>query len=151
MQVVDRHIRQGLAVRDHVAEITNPKIKRFILVGLDNESMTAKLVMINSEIPGFVKGKPHLECRQMLLSEIDYPDILEHVSYVNCLEVISVDFAKLYNRLCSRQAEILGHLGSDDLAQLIRHLLETKTVSGKDKKVVQKPIAMPKSALEKKS
>lgn len=143
MEVVDRNVRQGLAVRDHVAEIIHPKIKRFILVGLDCDSMTAKLVMINSQIPSFVIGKPHLECSQMLLCESNYPDILDHDSYVNCLEVISVDFLKLHDRLRCRKAEILGHLSSEDIKVLIDHLRASKSVVKKDKEIVQRPIILP--------
>jgi hypothetical protein len=144
VEIVDQNIRKGLVVRDFLQEITHPKTKRFILVGLDHDSMTAKLVIINSKIPAFVTGKPHLERLQIPLSPADYSEIIDHDSFVNCMEIISIDFLKLQQRLYGQQAQILGHLSAADTQRLIATLLSAKNISRENKRILSAPLERPR-------
>ncbi|MFH1112560.1 MAG: hypothetical protein V1792_01440 [Pseudomonadota bacterium] len=143
IQITDQNIKRGLVVRDHLQAMKPPKIKRFVLVGLDVASMTAKIAIINSKIPPFAVGKPRLESLQIPLSPVGYAELVNHDSFINCMEVISVDFQKLRKRLYDQDAQILGHLSDADTKLVISKLLSAKSISKNDKTVLQSPINLP--------
>jgi len=136
------NVRKGLVTRDFLEEITHPKIKIFILVGLEIDSLTAKFVLINSAIPLFIQRDPEKRSCQLEIGPDKY-DFLDHTSYADCQMVISVPIRKLVDRLLKGEAEIRGHLSDTDLQLVLGYVTASKSVARNDKTAVAAPFSLP--------
>jgi len=135
------NLRKGLVSRDFREEISHPKIKIFILAGLDLRRMDAKLVLINSEIVKFAQNRPALRERHIEIGQAEY-SFLRHTSYIDCTYVVTTPFRKLTNRLLSGKAEILGHLSEPHLERLVEEVERASTVRGRDKEVITQSLCV---------
>ncbi len=84
-------------IRIAVPDTTPPKIKRLLIVGIENKN-TIATIFINSEINPLVLNTVELQKLQYELTTINCP-FLEHISYADCSKIKDRSYADILNLL----------------------------------------------------
>jgi hypothetical protein len=132
-QFANSHFNVGAVLRYHVDFTTPPKIKRFVIVGFDQQKIALASVLINSEINPNIFPTPELKALHLEL-EATNRDYLEHTSYVDCSQIIEQEVMTLKELLADDPSIHLGELDSKDLAVLLEKIRTAGTIPAKIKK-----------------
>ena len=88
--------------------------KFFVVLGR-NEKRLAGFFFINSNISPYIRNNPNFYPMQMGIKRSDYPDILDHDSYIGCHELTHMSIDSLVNQINIGAAQIKGCLKDEDI------------------------------------
>jgi hypothetical protein len=134
---VSQTLVKGVVIRKYVDNITAPKPKMFVLAGLDFESARAIVIFINSEMTDFALKHPEVNARHIEITPREY-DFLHHRSYINCSQAHSLELNRLINDYFEDISQRLGDLTPEHLALVAREVNSAKTVSPKDRSIINR-------------
>ena len=126
-------LKIGTVLRFYVTDTIPPKVKRLIIVGIDNELVTTSTIFINSEINPNVFTSEELKRLQYKL-EANKCAFLDHDSYADCSDVRERKCQDILNLFSKSPQVNLGQLESNDLIQIRLLIKSAKTISVRIKK-----------------
>lgn len=123
----------GTVLRMMVKDTIPPKIKRFIIVGESEDSLTLASVYINTELNMKVHYNLDLQCQQVELAAHGR-SYLDHASFVDCSKLKIIDRDELYAIIQNRPEVIIGRIDQQDFEIIKRQITCSPTIKGKIKK-----------------
>lgn len=110
------------------------RLKYVIVAGAKSNSKEVCAVLINTDKD--FSTAPDWQAEQYLIRKEDYPEILDHDSWIDCTDPKELKVSKIK----AKEAEKKGHLKDNDLMNIMKHLKEndfidthTRRVYGIDK------------------
>lgn len=126
-------IRPGSVFRAFTKDTNPPKIKRFVILGLDKGSVCVGVLYINTEINTKKFPSDYLKSLHMPLQVQDC-DFLEHDSYLDCSYLYEWPLESLRTLFVNDTGVYLGDLGEEVLLDCRRIVVAAKTISRAIKK-----------------
>ncbi len=123
----------GCVLKTHVDDTHPPKIKRFIVVGKDDKSVSLATIYINSEINENVNWSIEQKALQL---EFDTANraYLNHKSYVDCSKLYFKDYSIINGTAKENPQIIIGQVSDNDMRLITETLANAITIKGKYKK-----------------
>jgi hypothetical protein len=123
------HLKPAAVLRFQSFQTSPPKIKRCVVIALDDESESLALTFINSGKP----SNPYLQPWQLLL-ECAGRGYLDHDSYLDCAQLYEESFVAV-SRMLIRDVDVyLGRMSDGDFEKAKRLVLSAKSIPSKLKK-----------------
>ena len=124
----NEYIKVGCVIKTHVRDISNPKEKRFIIIGISQEKALAATIFINSEINP--NKFPTTELKNLhLFFNSSGREYLIHDSYVDCSSLYERPIETLKKILISDINSYLGEVNDEDINLIKNTIKKSKTVS----------------------
>lgn len=139
-----RRLKKGTVIRGEDAG--TGKIKRLILMGLDTDTMMAKLLFINSKRPRNAISDITVKRFYPFIDPSDgphYKDFLDHGSIVECYKVQSRNFDRLMELLRSGEFKIIGQLKQDHIDKYTSLVLQCDRIDEDDQLIIDAPLVIP--------
>lgn len=123
---VSSQLKPGQIVRLEVDfERTRKTREKFLVLTLVDEA--SYLFCINSEIHEYIKARKHLLKCQIEIKKTQY-DFLDHDSYINCSEIIKIDYDDIIEEINSDISKIKGKLNDNEVKYIIKVLRKAITI-----------------------
>lgn len=122
---------------------TPPKIKRFVIIGINEELGRVGCLCINSRVNPNIITTSHLQGLQFLMEAHDRPYI-DHDSYLDCSRLYEDNFQRLQDKYVLDTRTYLGQLTEADLVRVKRLVISARTIEKRKKKrysLLDEPIA----------
>lgn len=117
-------IQPGVVIRFYDPD--SSKEKRVIILGIDEESILASYVRINSEINFNVfRTTDQIDCQYKICS--DSNEFLDHDSYVDCTNLCKCSLSDIVDYIKIRNEAILGAVKQNDLDSIITLVVQSET------------------------
>jgi len=129
----ERSLRPGAVFRVHVNTTNPPKIKRIVVLSINQGNALVGHLFINSDINLFHLDTDELRNLQIFL-ESQTRDYLSHDSYLDCAQLYSLPLGELQALYAADPSILLGHLPETDLANAIEKVVNARTISNKIKR-----------------
>jgi len=120
----NRKLKPGAVFRLHVPHTTPPKIKRFVVLGIDANKIELAFIFINSN----PAPNPALRSLQLRLPVGKCP-FLDHDSYLDCSQVYEWELQTVKNQLMNSLDVHIGELNSGILKNACNAVASAKTVA----------------------
>lgn len=105
------------------------RLKYVIVAGAKSNAKEVCAVLINTDNDHSLA--PDWQAEQYLIRQEDYPEILDHDSWIDCTDPKELKVAKIK----AKEAEKKGRLNDDDLANVMKHLKENDFIDAHTRKV----------------
>lgn len=105
------------------------RLKYVIIAGAKSNAKEVCAVLINTDNDHSLA--PDWQAEQYLIRQEDYPEILDHDSWIDCTDPKELKVAKIK----AKEAEKKGRLNDDDLANVMKHLIENDFIDAHTRKV----------------
>lgn len=105
------------------------RLKYVVVAGAKSNAKEVCAVLINSE--NNYSPAPDWLAEQYLIRQTDYPEILDHDSWIDCTDPKELKVSKIK----AKDAEKKGHLNERDLANVMKHLKENSFINPHIRKV----------------
>lgn len=105
------------------------RLKYVIVAGAKSNAKEVCAVLINTDNGHSLA--PDWQAEQYLIRQEDYPEILDHDSWIDCTDPKELKVAKIK----AKEAEKKGRLNDDDLANVMKHLKENDFIDAHTRKV----------------
>lgn len=105
------------------------RLKYVIVAGAKSNQKEVCAVLINTNKDHSIA--PDWQAEQYLIRREDYPDILDHDSWIDCTDPKELKVAKIK----AKGAEKKGHLNATDIDNVMRHLQENDFVDEHTRRV----------------
>lgn len=127
-------IRPGAVFRIMATSTTPPKIKRIVVLGVNQGQALVGHLFINSKINLHVLHSDELRNLQIFLDS-GTRDYLDHDSFLDCsdLRTLSIDDIKAFYQ--KERGVLLGYLSEEDLANAVSKTASARTVNNKLKRL----------------
>jgi hypothetical protein len=119
-----RLFTKGAVLRLHSSDINNPKIKRLIIIGFDDEQTVGKV---------YINSAPQSSYSQLGFGA-EERDYLDHDSYVDCSQIYEGSYSYLIECVQSDLSCHIGTLSDKDMADIERELRVARTIPTKQKR-----------------
>lgn len=129
----DRSLKAGSILRLHVKDTTPPKIKIFIIIGEDEDSISLACLYINSDINYRMNFSQELIALQMPLKSKDF-DWLHHDSFLDCSKIHPQKKSEIRKILQNRPDAYIGDLDEENFNIILETVKSSTTIKGKVKK-----------------
>lgn len=129
----DHNITPGSVFRLFSNDTNPPKIKRFVVLGIDSTSICVGILYINSEINVNIFPTEYLKSLHLPIQAKECA-FLDHDSFLDCSHIYEIPFEKLKQEFLKSSDIFFGNLGDDDLAKAMQIVASAKTISPKNKK-----------------
>ncbi|WP_052503478.1 hypothetical protein [Lacinutrix sp. Hel_I_90] len=123
----------GTVLRAFVDFTNPPKIKRFIVIGFNEDNITLASVLINSELNLNVNYNSELQSHQIPL-ECEGKEYLLTDSYVDCSEIHNIEKQTIEESLQKDPHTAIGKVEKKELNTIIRTIINSEVVKGKYKR-----------------
>jgi hypothetical protein len=123
------HLIPGAVLRFHTPHTTPPKIKRSVVIAINEESVSIALTYINTRKP----SSPYLLPWQMFI-ESRGREYLDHDSYLDCAQLYEEDLVKIKRLLIGDTSTFLGQMSKKDFIKAKKLIISAKSISAKLKK-----------------
>lgn len=100
-----------------------------VVAGAKSNAKEICAVLINSD--NDYSASPDWQAEQYLIRKEDYPEFLEHDSWIDCTDSKELKVKKII----AKKAEKKGRLNSQDLANVMKHLKENDFIDQHTRKV----------------
>lgn len=124
----ERNLIVGAVLRAYVTVTEPPKIKRFVIIGIDDESKLAAVVLINTNKPALPTLAPYQY--ETVAEEREY---LDHDCFVDCSRIYPFDFEELRNLILRSPEIILGHVNTFDRNEIRKLAGKSRLIAPADK------------------
>ena len=125
--------KPGVVLRFFVTDTTPPKVKRLIIIAVENNEITAATLFINSEINPEIINSEELRKLQYKILAADC-NFLDHDSYIDCSSLKERTSESILKLLRQSSKTHLGELNPNDFAQVKKLVKEAKTIPLRVKK-----------------
>lgn len=105
------------------------RLKYVIVAGAKSNAKEVCAVLINTDKDH--SNAPDWQAEQYLIRQEDYPEILDHDSWIDCTDPKELKVAKIK----AKEAEKKGHLNDNDLVNVMKHLKENDFIDTHTRKV----------------
>lgn len=105
------------------------RLKYVVVAGAKSNAKEVCAVLINSEHD--YSSAADWQAEQYLILQADYPDVLEHDSWIDCTDPKELKVSKIK----AKKAEKKGSLNARDLNNVMKHLQENDFVDNHTRKV----------------
>lgn len=105
------------------------RLKYVIVAGAKSNAKEVCAVLINTDNDHSLA--PDWQAEQYLIRQEDYPEILDHDSWIDCTDPKELKVAKIK----AKEAEKKGRLNDDDLANVMKHLKGNDFIDAHTRKV----------------
>ena len=105
------------------------RLKYVVVAGSKSNQKEVCAVLINSD--NDFSSAPDWQAEQYLIRQIDYPEILDHDSWIDCTDPKELKVSKIK----AKKAEKMGHLNAHDLQNVMKHLKENDFIDTHTRKV----------------
>lgn len=99
------------------------RLKYVVVAGAKSNAKEVCAVLINSD--NDYSPSADWQAEQYLIRQCDYPEILDHDSWIDCTDPKELKVSKIK----AKDAEKRGHLNDRDLANVMKHLQENDFIS----------------------
>lgn len=120
----NRHLKPGAIFRAHVPHTTPPKVKRFIVIAINEAIFSMGLLFINSQV------NPNLRNLNLFLTA-DQRTYLDNDSYLDCSRLYEWSLPLLRKKFVANPKIYLGHLCDTDMAKARQLVISAKTIERK--------------------
>lgn len=117
-----RCLQQRAVLRCHVEFTNQPKIKRVIVLGREQDDIGT--VVINSEINANIHHNQFLQNCHIKIDAQSY-SFISNESFIDCTEIQEMSYSDLKERINDKTQIFMGNV-PNDLMQQIKHQLENK-------------------------
>lgn len=107
----------------------NSRLKYVVVAGAKSNAKEVCAVLINSE--NNHSPAPDWQAEQYLIRQVDYPEVLDHDSWIDCTDPKELKVSKIK----AKNAEKKGHLNNQDLINVMKHLKENSFIDPHTRKV----------------
>ena len=104
------------------------RLKYVIVAGAKSNAKEVCAVLINTDNDHSLA--PDWQAEQYLIRQEDYPEILDHDSWIDCTDPKELKVAKIK----AKEAEKKGRLNDDDLANVMKHRFACRRRESRPKK-----------------
>lgn len=129
-----RNIIAGSVFKIYATNTNPPKYKIIVLVAVNDEVALVGYIFVNSDPSWHCVDTDELRNLQLFLSH-DTRNYLDHDSYLDCSDLMSLPLSDLDNAFAADGSILLGSLSADDLEKVIKKVTGAKTISKKQKKL----------------
>jgi hypothetical protein len=126
-------LKAGSVIRCLVGDIKNPKIKRFIVVGVSFDKVALGAVYINTEVNQNVFYSAELQELHVPLVA-NQRDYLDHDSHVDCSRIYEKSFQEIKDIVTNDPSSYIGELNDEDFKIVRDKLKSSKTITPATKK-----------------
>lgn len=105
------------------------RLKYVVIAGAKSNLKEVCAVLINSDNDHSLA--PDWQAEQYLIRKVDYPEILDRDSWIDCTDPKELKVSKIK----AKKAEKKGHLNDRDLANVMKHLKENDFIDNHTRKV----------------
>lgn len=130
----ERSIRPGAVFRVYVTSTTPPKIKRIVILGINDGQALIGHLFINSNINLHFLNSDELRNLQIELNSAGR-DYLEHTSYLDCSDLHKLSLEDLRQNYEQDSQILLGHMSAEDLTQALEKVRGARTIPPKIKRL----------------
>jgi hypothetical protein len=131
--ILPKGIIIGTVIRAHVDFTNPPKIKRFIVIGFNDDNITLASVLINSELNLNVNYNKELQAHQIPLDS-EGKEYLLNDSFVDCSEIHNIEKQIIEDSLKKNPEIAIGSVEKNDIDNIIRTIIESDIIKGKYKR-----------------
>jgi hypothetical protein len=117
------NLKKGAVIRVEVLDTVPPKIKRLIIVGIDESKTPIATIFINSEINPYVLATQELQKLQHRLESSRCP-FLDHDSFADCSKIKERMYSEIFELIKDQPSAHMGELSQEDW-DLIKNLLKS--------------------------
>ncbi len=130
----ERNLRPGAVFKIFAKNTNPPKIKRIVVLGINEEKTLIGHLFINSNINLQCLDTDDLRNLQIYL-EASYREYLDHNSYLDCSDLKPLPIAELERIYNADPSILLGHLSAEELAEARAKAAIAKTIRPKYKRM----------------
>ena len=105
------------------------RLKYVVIAGAKSNLKEVCAVLINSDNDHSLA--PDWQAEQYLIRQVDYPEILDRDSWIDCTDPKELKVSKIK----AKKAEKKGHLNDRDLANVMKHLKDNDFIDNHTRKV----------------
>lgn len=132
-QFCNRHLKKGAVLRFNIDFTDPPKIKRLVVLGINERFAKIAVSVINTEInPNVIKTKD-LQDLQLSL-ESHSRSYLDHDSYLDCSRLFEIDLQFIRNKIIAEIDVYLGQMADIDIRNTEAKIISARTIPLKLKK-----------------
>lgn len=122
------HIKSGSVLKLHLPHTRPAKMKRFLIIGVDERINSVGFLFINTEINPNVFPFPYLRDLHIRLNA-ESREYLETDSYIDCSDIAEWGYDILLRKFRSDLSIYLGQASSDDMKKIKNITRRAKTIS----------------------
>jgi hypothetical protein len=126
-QIAMHQLKIGSVLRLHDERTTPPKIKLWVIIGLERNNVLLAYLYINSNINPTIFSSPALKDLHLKL-EATGRDYLEHDSFVDCSRMNEADVELIKTRMTHDVRIHLGELSTTDLEDVVEKVKNARTI-----------------------
>lgn len=130
----EKNLRPGAVFKIYVKSTNPPKIKRIVILGINEEKTLIGHIFINSNINLQRLDTDELRNLQIYL-EASHREYLDHNSYLDCSDLIPFPVADLERLYRADSSILLGHLSAEELAEARAKAATARTIRPKYKRM----------------
>lgn len=109
------------------------KEKYFVVAGVSGDQLLVGHVLINSKININFSPTSELQSLHIPIYACDY-SFLRHDSYIDCRQLIDLDYVRIENMYIKNKGKYYGHLNANHIQALQYSIQHSKTIKPKQKK-----------------
>ena len=129
----DGVIKAGAVFCMRVEHTTPPKLKRFIVIGFNEDRTLVGFLFINSEINPRLFPSPHLKSLHLPLCAEDC-SYVDHDSFLDCSRLYEMNFQTLKEKCVADIGIYLGEATATDFEKIINLTASATTIETKKKR-----------------
>lgn len=131
--LANENLKVGAVIKLKVPDTTPPKIKRLVVVGIDNTKVLLATIFINTEININVLNTPELQNLQYELTKTNCP-YLDYNSFADCSKIRERNYSDILDFIKKNPGSHLGQLLDEDLSKVKALIKSARTIPVRLKK-----------------
>ncbi len=126
-EYAERNIKPGAVLRCHVFDTNPPKIKRFVIIAIDETKCLLGTLYINSEINPNLFKSDYLKSLHVPIDS-NGREYIDDDSYIDCTQIYIKDLNTINELLTNEPESLLGEISNTDFNIVIKNLIRTTTI-----------------------
>jgi hypothetical protein len=133
VEFCDKHLVPRAVLRLHTLHANPPKIKRFVIIGINKDNASVGYLYINKRLNPYIKKNPNLYKLQLSLSQ-ENRSYLNRNSYLDCSQIYESSLEYIQKELISDLEIYIGQMSDSDMVKAKRKVRSANTVENKLKR-----------------
>jgi len=127
-QLANFNFKPGAVLRYHVDNTNPPKVKRLVVIAVDDEKISFAYVFINSEInPNVFRSEEMKDCHLELTS--NGRPYLDHTSFVDCTSLHEYSIDTVKGLMTNSSRVHIGEMAETDFRNVVDKIRNAPTIS----------------------